>query len=145
LKRPLKVEWVSNFLGSIQSRERLQLPKDASIFHFFNLLSLNDDLVMVDEIQVPENLFSSLTEQNLAERSSTLYNFYQNNFGVNVIDTQEKLTTCQADSELSTWLNVPEKTALLKINRIAYTYNEKRVEWRQSYVNTEKYEYIAKE
>lgn len=131
--------------ASKEIREQLQLAKDAYIFEFFNLLSLNDDLVMIDEIQVPENLFSSLTEKSLAERSSTLYNFYQNNFGVNVIDTKEKLITCQANKDIAAWLQVPENTALLQINRIAYTYNEKPLELRQSYVNTEKYEYIAKE
>ena len=62
-----------------------------------------------------------------------------------MIDTKEKLITCQANKDIAAWLQVPENTALLQINRIAYTYNEKPVELRQSYVNTEKYEYIAKE
>ena len=123
--------------------ERLQLPKDASVFHFFNLLSLNGDLVMVDEIQVPEMLFSALTEQSLRDRSSTLYNFYQNNFGVNIVDTRERLSVCAADAAVADWLQVPEMTALLMIDRIAYTYQERPAEWRVTRINTEKYEYVA--
>lgn len=125
--------------------ESLQLPKDASVFHFFNLLSLNNDLVMVDEIQVPEILFATLTEQSLDERSSTLYNFYQNNFGINIVDTREKLSVCQADSAVAGWLNVEQASPLLLIDRTAYTYQDRPVEWRQTRVNTAKYEYIAKD
>lgn len=128
-----------------EATERLQLPKDASVFHFFNVLSLNGDLVMVDEIQVPEILFATLTEQSLSERSSTLYNFYQNNFGINIVDTREKLSVCHADNAVAGWLHVPEATSLLLIDRMAYTYQQRPVEWRQSRVNTSKYEYVAKE
>lgn len=125
--------------------ERLQLPKDARVFHFFNLLSLNNDLVMVDEIQVPEILFSTLNEQSLQERSDTLYNFYQANFDINVVDTKEKLSICQADNTVASWLEVPEATPLLLIDRIAYTYQDRPVEWRITRLNTSKYEYVAKE
>jgi GntR family transcriptional regulator len=128
-----------------EASERLQLPKDASVFHFFNLLSLNNDLVMVDEIQVPEILFATLNEQSLHERSSTLYNFYQNNFGINIVDTREKLSVCQADSAVAGWLAVAEASPLLLIDRTAYTYQDRPVEWRQTRVNTAKYEYIAKD
>ncbi|ETF04356.1 GntR family transcriptional regulator [Advenella kashmirensis W13003] len=128
-----------------EASERLQLPKDANVFHFFNLLSLNDDLVMVDEIQVPEMLFASLTEQNLSERSSTLYNFYQNNFGINIVETREKLSVCEADSAVAKWLDIAQAMPLLLIDRMAYTYQDRPVEWRQTRVNTSKYEYIAKE
>ncbi|MGH8842401.1 MAG: GntR family transcriptional regulator [Advenella sp.] len=128
-----------------EASERLQLPKDANVFHFFNLLSLNSDLVMVDEIQVPEILFATLNEQSLDERSSTLYNFYQNNFGINIVDTREKLSVCQADSAVADWLNVAQASPLLLIDRTAYTYQDRPVEWRQTRVNTAKYEYIAKD
>ena len=128
-----------------EASERLQLPKDANVFHFFNVLSLNDDLVMVDEIQVPEILFVTLTEQSLSERSSTLYNFYQNNFGINIVETREKLSVCEADSTVAKWLDIDQAKPLLLIDRMAYTYQDRPVEWRQSRVNTSKYEYIAKE
>src|SRR5690606_34366623 len=104
--------------------------------HFFNLLSLNNDLVMIDEIQVPEILFATLTEKSLAERSSTLYNFYQNNFGINIIDTREKLSACVADSAVADWLQIAQATPLLLIDRTAYTYQDRPVEWRQTRVNT---------
>jgi GntR family transcriptional regulator len=128
-----------------EASERLQLPKDATVFHFFNLLSLNNDLVMVDEIVVPEILFATLNEQSLGERSSTLYNFYQNNFGINIVDTREKLSVCQADSAVAGWLDVAQASPLLLIDRTAYTYQDRPVEWRQTRVNTSKYEYIAKD
>ena len=56
-----------------------------------NLLSLNGDVVMTDEICLPESRFPGLTEAHLRERPSTLYALYQDVFGVNVIGTDERL------------------------------------------------------
>jgi len=126
-------------------REKLGLASGAQVFEFNNVLSLNGDVVMVDEICLPEALFPGMTEQQLRERPSTLYSFYQDAFGVNVIGTDERLRTGLAGPAHAQWLGVPEGEPLLQIRRVAYSYHGMPVEWRVSHVNTEAYEYLGQE
>jgi len=126
-------------------RERLGLPAGAHVFEFFNVLSLNGDVVMVDDICLPESRFPGMEERHLRERPSTLYSLYQDVFGVNVIATDERLRVCLADAAHAQWLGVPEHAPLLEIRRVAYSYNRQPVEWRISRVNTAAYEYLGQE
>lgn len=126
-------------------REKLALASGAHVFEFNNVLSLNGDVVMVDEISLPETLFPDMAEQHLRERPSTLYSLYQDTFGVNVIATDERLRTCQANATHASWLGVPQGEPLLQIRRVAYSYHRLPVEWRVSHVNTEAYEYLGQE
>ena len=131
--------------ASTAIRDKLMLGAGEHVFEFFNLLSLNGDVVMVDHITVPEAKFAGLTEQMLRERPSTLYNFYQDAFNLNVIATDERLRVCLADAAQAEWLGVAEQSPLLEIRRLAYSYNRQPVEWRVSRVNTESYEYLGPE
>ena len=122
---------------------KLELPAGAQVFEFVNLLSLNGDVVMTDEICLPESRFPGLTEAHLRERPSTLYALYQDVFGVNVIGTDERLRAGLADRAQARWLGVQEGEPLLEIRRVAYSYNRQPVEWRISRVNTAAYEYLG--
>jgi len=126
-------------------RERLGLPAGAHVFEFSNVLSLNGDVVMVDDICLPESRFPGMEEHHLRERPSTLYSLYQDVFGVNVIATDERLRVCVADATHAEWLGLDEHTPLLEIRRVAYSYNRQPVEWRISRVNTAAYEYLGQE
>jgi GntR family transcriptional regulator len=126
-------------------REKLGVDAGSYVFEFSNVLSLNGDVVMVDEVSLPERLFPGMTERHLRERPSTLYSLYQDMFGVNVIATDERLRTCLASATHAAWLGVREGEALLQIRRVAYSYHRLPVEWRVSHVNTEAYEYLGQE
>jgi len=127
------------------AREKLLLGPGAYVYEFSNVLSLNGDVVMVDDITLPEALFSGLTEKQRRERPSTLYNLYQDAYGINVIATDERLRVCQADAAQARWLGVDQGAPLLEIRRVAFSYHHRPVEWRVSRVNTQGYEYIGQE
>jgi len=126
-------------------REKLELEAGAHVFEFINRLSLNGDVVMIDEISLPEALFPGMTEKHLRERPSTLYNLYQDVFGLNVIATDERVRACAADRAHAKWLDVAVGVALLEIRRLAYSYHGRPVEWRVSRINTDSYEYVGQE
>ena len=115
------------------------------MYEFINLLKLNGQNVMVDTVTVPESIFMGLDEALLRERSSTLYRFYQERFGVNVITTDEQVRIVLADPPHSQLLDVPLNAPLLDVRRVAYSYKMQAVEWRQSRVNVQDYEYIGHE
>lgn len=126
-------------------REKLGLASGAHVFEFSNVLALNGDVVQVDDISLPEARFTGLTERQLRERVGTLYSFYQEFFGVNVIATDERLRCCLADAQHAAWLGVAQGAALLEVRRVAYSYSRQPVEWRISRVNTESYEYLGQD
>ncbi|PTN51420.1 GntR family transcriptional regulator, partial [Achromobacter xylosoxidans] len=118
--------------ASAIAREKLNLPAGAMVFEFLNLLSLNGDVVMMDEICLPEACFPGMTEAHLRDRASTLYALYQDVFGVNVIATDERLRTCVAERTQARALGVAEGSPLLEIRRVAFSYKRQAVEWRIS-------------
>ena len=97
----------------------------------------------VDHISVPEASFPGLTETMLGARPSTLYNFYQDAFGINVVSIDERVRVALAGEIESGILNVPAGTPLLEIQRIAHSYHRQPVELRISRVNAENYEYVG--
>lgn len=130
------------------SRETAQLLGIATgerVFHFSNRLVLGGEAVMIDNITVAEARFPTLTETALRDRPSTLYNFFQDAFGINVVDTDERVRVALAEERESTLLRVPVGTPLLEIRRIAYSYHRTPVELRISRLNTENYEYVGTE
>ena len=145
LKSYPEVQLVAFFKGKADKiiAAKLNIPNSAKTIHFSNLLSLNGEPVIVDEITLPENLFRGFTEQKLRDRPNTLYNLYQREFGVNVIRIEERLRSGPASDDHAKLLNLPSGAPLLEIHRVAFSFNQLPIEWRVSYVNTEKYEYYA--
>ncbi len=131
--------------ASEEAREKLQLPSGSHVFEIINRLSLNGEPVVHDTLTLPETLFRGLTEQQMRDRPSTIYRFYQESFGINVIGTSEKVRAVLATADHAEVLGVQPGSPLLELRRIAYSFNNQPVEWRVSRVNTEHYEYIGQE
>jgi GntR family transcriptional regulator len=134
------------FKRSKASREiasALRIEPGERVFSFVNCLSLHGGKVMIDHITVAESCFSGLTEKALRERPSTLYNFYQDVFGINVVGTDERLRVAKANEMEAELLDLPIGTPLLEVRRVAYSYHHTPVELRISHVNTERYEYMG--
>ncbi len=116
----------------------------ARVIVFTNALALQEKIVMVDTITLPEALFANLTETMLRERPNTLYNFYQDAFGINVASTDERLRAARANELEAGLLALAEGDPVLEIQRIAYSINQKPVEYIDlTRVNTAEYEYVA--
>jgi len=111
------------------------------LFRFVNQLELGGAPVVIDEVLLPERLFSRLTEKTLRERPATLYQLYQENFSVTVIHTQERLRAVSADAFKARLLGVKAGDPLLQVIRIAFSFKDQPVELRYSYVDTRCHEY----
>src|SRR5690606_5489506 len=113
------------------------------VFEIVNRLDLHGEPVSIDTLTLPEPLFPGLTQKMVAERPSTLYRFYQDSFGINVIGTDEHARATLASDEHAGMLNIAPGSALLELRRVAFSFNHQPVEWRVSRVNTERYEYVG--
>jgi GntR family transcriptional regulator len=113
------------------------------VFRARNRLRLAGTAVMIDDITVPAARFPGLTQAQFRDRPSTIYNLYQEAFGISVVSTSERLRATLADAEFAALLDVAAGSPLLQIRRFARTYNEVTVEYRVSRVNTDHHEYWA--
>lgn len=130
-------------VASQEAAQRLGLAQDSRVFEFVNRLSLHGQPVVIDVITVPAPLFPGLSRSRVEQRPSTVYSFYQDAFGVNVIGTQEHVRVAQDAGEYAQLLGLAPDHPLLQLRRVAYSFNHRAVEWRLSYVNTDAYEYLG--
>jgi GntR family transcriptional regulator len=119
----------------------LQIPGGDPVYRIRNRLRLGGAPIMADDITIPVSRFAGLTERQFRHRASTIYNLYQQAFGVSVVRTSERLRATLADEDSAHLLDVTPGAPLLQIRRVAHTYNSVPVEYRVSLVNTAHHEY----
>jgi GntR family transcriptional regulator len=110
---------------------------------FRNLLRLEGEPVILDDVAVSASLFPKLTEKLIRQRPSTIYQLYQEAYGVSVVRTIERLRASKATKGQAALLGVAVGHPLLMIVRVALSFRDQPVELRYSYVNTDRYEYRA--
>jgi GntR family transcriptional regulator len=122
---------------------RLGVTKGSRLHCIVNRLSLGGRPVIVDRIMLPDRFFPGLVENQVSERRTTLYQLYQDSFGVAVLRTEERLDAEGANAEVAELLSIEPGTPLLHITRRAFSFGDKVVELRHSWVLTEDYDYFA--
>lgn len=123
--------------------ELFRLAPGDAVIRIRNLLRLRGQPVIVDDLTLPAARFPGLTDKQFANRPSTIYNLYQDAFGLSVVTTRERLRATLADAQIAALLRVPEGAPLLAIRRIALSYNDDPIELRRSLVDTTAHEYWA--
>ena len=121
----------------------LGLVPGAPVFRIRNVLWLGAAPVIVDDIALCAARFAGLTERAFRDRTSTIYRFYEEAFGLSVVRTRERLRATRADATAARLLDVALGTPLLQIRRVAQSYREVPVEYRVSRVDTTRHEYRA--
>jgi GntR family transcriptional regulator len=125
------------------SAARLDIAPGAAVFRIRNLLRLAGKPVVLDEITLPAERFPRLSEKVFRERDSTIYQLYQERYGINVVRSAERLSAALADRASAKLLGVAPGSPLLRIKRTALTYHNVPVELRTSLVNTAEHEYFS--
>ena len=123
--------------------EALCVAPGEPLYRIRNLLHLDGHPVIVDDIALPAARFAGLTHARFRDRRSTIYNLYQEAFGLSVLRTRERVRASVADIATAKLLGVETGEPLLSIRRVALTYRDDPVEYRVSLVNTARHEYWA--
>ena len=122
---------------------RLRLGRGTRVFRIQNLLKLDGKPIVFDEISVPAPQFSDLDEEAFRSRDGTIYGLYQAQYGISVIRISERLSAEAAPADAAERLGLTENAPVLAIRRVAYSYDDTPVEYRVSWVNTERHEYLS--
>jgi GntR family transcriptional regulator len=97
---------------------------------------------VLDEIVLAASQFPNLSAARLQEYHVSMYPFYESVYHVRMIRAEERLRAVRADEFAASWLRVEAGRPLLCVDRIAFTYGDKPVEWRRGLCLTEGFSYF---
>lgn len=120
----------------------LNLKPDTSVIEIKRLLSFSQRPVIFDHVIIPASPFKGLNGNKIQEYNGSLYRMYETLYGIRMIRASEKLTAVAATGEIAKHLGVKEGFPLLRIERIAYTYGDKPMEYRLGLCVTDDYHYM---
>ena len=119
----------------------LELKAGTPVMTFRRVMSFAGKPVILDEIVFAAHQFPGLTLAELEEFNGSVYSFYESVFGVRMIRAEERLRAVAADGFAAAHLKVAKGAPLLCVDRIAFTYGDKPVEWRRGLCLTEGFSY----
>ena len=124
-----------------EAARALALKPGTPTLTFKRVMSFDARPVILDEIVFAASQFPGLTLAELEEFHGSVYSFYEKVFGVRMIRAEERLRAVAADSLAAAHLKVAPGVPLLCVDRIAFTYGDKPVEWRRGLCRTDGFSY----
>jgi len=119
----------------------LDLRPAAPVYVVKRLLVFSARLLVFDEMILPAGLFKGINAARLNDFKGSVYGFFESQYGLRMIRAEERLKAVAAEAEAASLLGVAEGTPLLCVDRIAFTYGDKPVEWRRGLYHTSGYSY----
>ena len=105
------------------------------------VLSLADEPTVFEQIYLPGTLFRNLSAAIFNEYKGSMYKLFETEFGTRMIRAEEKIRAVAADAVAAELLHLPLDTPLLCVDRVAYSYGDKPVEYRRGFYRTDKHYY----
>lgn len=120
----------------------LRLKGGTSITEVKRLLTFSGRPVILDHIIIPSNTFKGITATKIQEKNGSMYSMYETEFKIRMVRAEERLKAVAADKETAKLLGIPDKTPLLRIERVSYTYGDVPMEWRLGLCITDDHHYM---
>lgn len=129
--------------ASGEEAQALQLLGPAKVYRFENLLSLQGRPVVHDRIALDCARFVGLTQAQLAQRPGTLYELYRRKFGVTVLGANERTRAEGVDAVSADLLLMRAGEPVLRVARVAHTFNQCPAEFRISVIDTRAHDFVT--
>ena len=119
----------------------LQLKAGDMVVEVRRVLHFAGRPVVLDDIWLPGHMFKGLTAERLNEYKGPMYGLFETEFGVRMIRAEEKIRAVSAGEPESALLQVPVGAALLSVERLSRTYDDRPVELRRGLYSTQSHHY----
>ncbi len=119
-----------------EAARMLELKPGDSVVVLRRILEYGGRPVVLDEMTLPAALFKGLTKARLDAYHGSMYGFFETQFGVRMVRAEERLTAIAADAPAAALLEVDPGAPLLSVERVAFTYGDRPVEWRRGLCST---------
>ncbi|HEX4584195.1 MAG TPA: GntR family transcriptional regulator [Burkholderiaceae bacterium] len=120
---------------------RLGLRAGAPLIHVRRVLLFGDRPRVLDDIWLPAVAFRNLSAELLAQYTGPLYGLFEREFGVRMIRAEEQLRAVAASAEDAEALQIAPGSPLLRIDRVAFTYGDRPIEFRRGHCVTNDFHY----
>jgi len=124
--------------------QALGLHGNQSVFRIENVLHLHGKPVIHDKIIISEAMFPGLNQAAFTARATTIYGYYQAEFGVTIVEADERVRAELIMADSARLLDLNESTPILRIDRVAHTFDRKPAEFRTSIVDTQNFDYVSR-
>lgn len=105
------------------------------------MLSFDGVPTVVDDIWLPGSVFRGLTLDVLTANRGPLYGLFETQFGVSMVQADEKLRAVAASGEIASLLDIAAGVPLLQVDRVSYTYGGRPMEVRRGTYLTNRFHY----
>ena len=112
-----------------------------AVLQMRRVLSFAGRPTILEDLWLPGGPFKGLTAERLRNDHGPMYAFFETEFGVRMVRASEKIRAIMPDAEQSLLLKIDQKTPLLSVERIAYTYNDAPMEMRRGLYLTDSHHY----
>lgn len=110
----------------------LDLPPRTRAIRLDRLRLIDGKVVLAEEIWLPESRFAALLDIDIADFDNLLYPFYEKVCGQTIASARETLTVATADAASAGTLGIAEGSPVVVIERLAFGYDRKPLEWRRT-------------
>jgi GntR family transcriptional regulator len=129
--------------ASADEVQALGLRGAARVLRIENLLSLQGRPVIHDRITLDCAMYPRLSREQFEQRPGTIYELYQREFGVTVVGADERARAEGADPASAALLQLPLGSPVLRVLRVARTFNRQPAELRISIIDTRAHEFVS--
>jgi GntR family transcriptional regulator len=119
----------------------LDLKSGDAVVQIRRLLHLDGRPIVLDDLWLPGMLFRGLTAERLDQWRGPLYRLFESEFGVHMVRAEEKIRAVAADPPTAGLLGLAGGAPLLSVERVAFTYGDRRVELRRGLYDTRDHHY----
>ncbi len=127
--------------ASAEVARALALRAGDAVLQARRVLSFSKRPTILEDIWLPGGPFKGLTAERLSQYHGPMYALFETEFGVHMVRAEEKIRAVLADAETARLLKVPAHSALLSVERVAYTYNDAPMELRRGLYSTQTHHY----
>jgi GntR family transcriptional regulator len=119
----------------------LQLKTGDPVVYIQRVLAYKDNKgqsipTILEDIWLAGGSFKGLNLERLAQSKAPMYAMFESEFGVNMVRASEKIRAVNPTQEQAALLQVKLDEPLLRVERIAYTYNDTPIEVRTGLYRT---------
>jgi len=105
------------------------------------VLEWQGEPAVLDDLTLPAALFRGLTRAKLEAYPGSMYGLFESRFGVRMLNARERLKAVAADAGSAALLGVAAGWPLLSVERLAFTYGGRPVEYRKGLCTTHAHHY----
>jgi len=127
--------------ASVDVARALALHPGDAVLQVRRVLSFAGKPTILEDLWLPATPFKGLTAERLTDYDGPMYALFETEFGVCMVRAEEKIRAVLPDPEQCTLLEIGAQTPLLRVERIAYTYNDIPMEMRRGLYLTDTHYY----